>query len=524
MRNLSLRQKLWLPFVFAWLGLLALTLMNAWQTREVQFQARQSALADITDMSLSIISNFERQVASGKTTDEQARISALEQVAAQRYGKDGYVTLVRNDSVVVMHPIRPDLAGKDMSGFKDAKGNSLYVDIASTGASSEGRGFVHYWWPRPGSTDPSPKIGYVVRFKPWNWDLVAGDYVDDIEHAFRAALYRSVGMLVMLGVVISGLTLLVAREIEKSVGGEPSAAAKFALEIAEGDLRREVPVRPNDRRSLIFAIAFMRERLTDILYKIQQATTTIDQASREIAQGNSDLSARTEQQASSLQQTAASMEELTATVKQNADNARQAAEHVITTASTAENGGKVVAQVIDSMRSITASSRKISEIIGVIDGIAFQTNILALNAAVEAARAGEQGRGFAVVAAEVRGLAQRSAAAAKEIKVLINDSVSEVNAGSELVEKAGGTMDEVVQSVQRINAIMQEIASANLEQTAGIEEVNRAVTQMDVMTQQNAAMVEEASAAAAAMAAQVAVLRHTISIFHLSPLESSAGA
>ncbi|WCM94918.1 methyl-accepting chemotaxis protein [Acidovorax sp. NCPPB 2350] len=524
MKKLTLRQKLWLPLVLALMGLLAMTFVNAWQTRTLQYEARQAALADITDMALSLVADYEKQAQAGKMPQEEARRAAMARVAAQRYGKDGYVTLVGADSVIAMHPIKPELDGKNMRSFKDAKGTPLYVNIAATGSSAQGRGFLEYWWPRPGSDTPSPKIGYAVRFKPWNWDLVAGDYVDDIEQTFRTSLYRAAGLLALLGLAISVFTGFMVRDIERSVGGEPAAAAQAALRMAEGDLQATIALHPGDDRSLMHAIGFMRDRLAGILQRIQQATGTIDHAAAEIAQGNADLSRRTEQQASSLQQTASSMEELTATVRQNADNARQAAQYVSSTAQTATQGGDVVQQVVGSMRAISASSRKISEIIGVIDGIAFQTNILALNAAVEAARAGEQGRGFAVVAGEVRNLAQRSASAAREIKTLISESVNEVRSGSDLVEKAGRTMGEVVESVQRISGLMEGIASANAQQTAGIEEVNRAVTQMDEMTQQNAAMVEQASAATAAMASQMSVLRDALAVFRLHEECASARA
>ena len=343
-------------------------------------------------------------------------------------------------------------------------------------------------------------------------DATAGD----IETSYRAskAALTALSLLALL-CAIASIWLLV-RSLLKQLGGEPEYAATIASCIAAGDLTIEIDLKPGDNTSLLFAMRGMRDSLANIAGEVRSGTDTIATASSQIVAGNLDLSSRTEQQASSLEETAASMEELTSTVKQNADNARQANQLAVSASSVALKGGSVVSQVVDTMGAINTSSRKIVDIIGVIDGIAFQTNILALNAAVEAARAGEQGRGFAVVAAEVRTLAQRSAAAAKEIKTLIGDSVDKVAQGSQQVAEAGRTMDEIVDSVKRVTDIMAEITAASQEQTQGIEQINQAITQMDQVTQQNAALVEEAAAAAQSLQEQAVSLTEVVSVFKLS--------
>jgi methyl-accepting chemotaxis protein len=294
-------------------------------------------------------------------------------------------------------------------------------------------------------------------------------------------------------------------------------AVAVAETVAAGDLTHEIVAHTKDETgALLRALRHMNDSLVGIVSEVRGGTDTIATGSREISAGNLDLSARTEQQAGALEETAASMEELTTTVRQNADNARQANQLAITASAVATQGGAVVGEVVSTMGAINASASRIADIIGVIDGIAFQTNILALNAAVEAARAGEQGRGFAVVASEVRNLAQRSAAAAKEIKELITASTANVNAGTKLVDQAGATMEQVVDSIRRVTDIMAEITSATQEQTGGIEQVNSAITQMDQVTQQNAALVEEAAAAASSMQDQAAKLAEVVSVFKLN--------
>ena len=340
------------------------------------------------------------------------------------------------------------------------------------------------------------------------------------EYARAVARYATIRMISIAaigsGLLLAGLLgITLVRSIGRQLGGEPGEAAELARSVAAGDLSVQVRVRQGDATSLMAQLQAMQNSLAKVVGNVRQSSESVATASAQIAQGNNDLSQRTEEQASALEETAASMEQLGATVKQNADNARQANQLALSATTVAVRGGEVVGRVVDTMKGINDSSKKIADIIGVIDGIAFQTNILALNAAVEAARAGEQGRGFAVVASEVRSLAQRSAEAAKEIKGLIGASVEKVEGGSRLVTDAGKTMTEIVSSVQRVSDIIGEITAASAEQSDGIGQINGSVTQLDQMTQQNAALVEESAAAAESLREQAVRLAEVVSTFKL---------
>jgi methyl-accepting chemotaxis protein len=361
-----------------------------------------------------------------------------------------------------------------------------------------------------------PKLTYAQYLPDWDWHVYTGAYIDDIDVVLREHTLEGTAIVLVIGLLLTVLMLALIRNIKRSLGGEPGYAAAVCTQIAAGDLSVPVALRADDRSSLLHAMHTMQGTLTGTVARIQTGIEQINVASRQIAAGNADLSQRTEEQASSLEETASSMEQLTGIVRQNADNARHASTLAGDASTTASQGGEVVARVVSTMGAISDSSRKIVDIIGVIEGIAFQTNILALNAAVEAARAGEQGRGFAVVAGEVRTLAQRSAAAAKEIKSLISESADRVATGSTLVGEAGATMERIVGAIARVTQIMDEISAASAEQSSGIEQVNQAVTQMDQVTQQNAALVEQAAAAAESLEEQAQELTRAVSVFRVA--------
>ena len=338
---------------------------------------------------------------------------------------------------------------------------------------------------------------------------------DDSVQAFNKSLVLFAVLSLMAVIVSFIVALVIARSVARQLGGEPTYAANITRNLASGNLKETISIKANDNNSLLFDIKSMVQHVSDVLTQVQKVATNVRNGTAEIAQGSADLSQRTEEQASALEETASSMEELTGTVKQSAENAGQANRLAGAARAQAEQGGQVVEQAVAAMGAIHQSSKKIADIIGVIDEIAFQTNLLALNAAVEAARAGEQGRGFAVVAGEVRKLAQRSADAAKEIKALITDSVAKVEGGGQLVERSGQTLQEIVVSVKKVSDIVAEMAAASREQASGIEQVNKAILQMDQTTQQNAALVEQTAAASHAMGEQAQHLQQLMAFFKL---------
>src|SRR5579864_1556832 len=449
MIRMSLNRKLWLSLALVWPGMLGGSLWSAVETRSTMLAERKAGMVNLVEAAQGVVNGYYTLSQGGKMTEADAQREALARLSTMRYGESGYLFVMDSKPVVLMHPTLPQMNGKPVGDFKDPDGKLLYVAIVDA-AKASGRGFAEYRGRLPHSETAVPKISYVVRFAPWDWNITSGVFIRDIDTTYYDTLLGHLAVVLVIGAVISLAMIVIIRNVRASLGGEPEHAAQLASGIAKGDLTQVVALRPHDSTSMMSAMSQMQGRLQRTIAEIRRSAESIASATRQIAAGNGDLSQRTEQQAASLQETAASMEQLTATVKQNADNARQASGLANSASDIATKGNDVVSRVIGTMGEINESSHKISDIIGVIEGIAFQTNILALNAAVEAARAGEQGRGFAVVAGEVRSLAQRSATAAKEIKQLIGDSVERVNNGSTLVEQAGTTMGEILQAVRRV--------------------------------------------------------------------------
>jgi methyl-accepting chemotaxis protein len=511
MKNLNIGSRLGVGFAVVLLLLAALTvtaLVRMQTASDLTYRLINTSIKNqrmVAEWSKIIEVNSVRGVASFEITDPVVRAKIEEdlKVDAARSSKlqDDIAGSLRNPAVIeqfkVVRKVRTDYVTTRARAFK------MKADGDMAGAKEV--------FEKEVTPITTAYLAEVKRFASMQIKAADGVGASIIEAYSSTRIF-----LITMGVLAVLMGIGFAWWITRSITGPIRDAVKVAETVAAGDLSSIITAQGRDETGqLMHALKTMNDSLVGIVGQVRSGTDTIATASAEIAAGNQDLSSRTEQQASSLEETASSMEELTSTVKQNADNARQANKLAGDAAGIASRGGAVVAQVVATMGEINTSSKKIVDIISVIDGIAFQTNILALNAAVEAARAGEQGRGFAVVATEVRNLAQRSAAAAKEIKGLIDDSVQKVDVGTDLVDKAGKTMEEIVQSIAFVTSIMSEISNASEEQSAGIEQVNQAISEMDQVTQQNAALVEEASAAAEAMQEQASELAQIVSVFRL---------
>jgi len=475
-------------------GMCIFTAASFVELRASIIDGRTAQLVTAVRSARSIAASYQALAAAGKLPEADAKKQAMDALRGIRYGaasKD-YVYIFSSKFEGVMHPFKTEWDGNNLLGkVKNSHGiDTIEQLITAANTSADGTAFVPGEFPRPGTDVPVPKLQYVTSVKEWGWVVGSGVYMDDVDAAVRTALLKTLAIAGCVFLVIGGLGFVVARSVLGQIGGDPKEAVDAMNEVARGNLA--AMVREPVPGSLLDALAAMIAALRHTVSQVRNTTESI------------------------VQQTAASMEELTGTVAHTAGSAAKANELASSASTAAAKGGKVVDQVVSTMADINVSSKRIGDIIGVIDGIAFQTNILALNAAVEAARAGEQGRGFAVVATEVRSLAKRSADAAKEIKSLIAASVERVESGSALVAQAGATMKDIVTSVQHVSDIIGEITNASSEQSSGIGQVNGAVAQLDQMTQQNAALVEESAAAAESLKEQAKRLSEVVEVFRLA--------
>ena len=508
-----LRHRIYLTVAGALLGVFLVAAFGLYTLHQTLYEGKREQIHKVALLAMGVLQRYQAQEASGALTRAEAQARAVEALTGLHLGDD-YIFVRAGDDRMLVHA-DPSRVGKLDKGSPTTDGR-LSSAVFREGLAREDRFYMVAYVARPGDPAKKPvaKLLGAVRFAPWDWVVGNGVYVDDLDDIFWSNVYRylAIGGLGTALMVMLGWSLV--RSVRVQLGGEPAYAAAVVNQIAAGDLSQAIRV-DGPPASLLASMERMRASLRSIVADVNRGSRSIQLATDEVASGNLDLSNRTEQSAATVEQTSASIQELASHVQQTADAARQASQLAHEASVVASQGGTVVGQVVSTMGAISASSKKINDIISVIDGIAFQTNILALNAAVEAARAGEQGRGFAVVASEVRTLSQRSAQAASEIKSLISSSVTSVESGSVLVQQAGARMEDIVGAVAKLVAMIGDISVSAELQSSGIQEIVKAVAQMDQMTQQNAALVEQGAAASSSLNDQALALNAVVGVFHL---------
>ncbi len=517
-KNFSVAGRLHALAAFSVTSLLMVAGGLLWSAHQAKLEDRRTAVRQTVEVAHAVLQWAQGQQASGQLDQAAAQKVALAAVGQLRYSGQEYFWVHDLAGNMVHHPMKPQLDGKNVLGMKDPQGTFLFREFNTVASASANGGYVAYQWPKPGAKTDAPvdKVSFVKAFAPWGWVIGSGLYVDDLEAVFRQQVAGGLLFVSLVAGLLWWVSARTARDLSRGI----QLAVERAEAIAQGDIAQAQRPHPltqgkDEVARLLQAMQGMGRQLGDTLTRVRDSVDSVAMASHQIAMGNQDLNHRTEQAASRLQHTASSMEQLSATVSNNAQSSASAQQMANQAAEQARRGGDVVSQVVQTMEAIHGSARKITDIITVIDGIAFQTNILALNAAVEAARAGEQGRGFAVVAGEVRTLAQRSAQAAREIKDLIQASTEHVESGAALVHDAGQTMASTVEAVDRVAGLIHDIARATQEQSQGVSSVHGSVSELDGMTQQNASLVEESAAAAASLKDQAEALAKVVGRFRV---------
>lgn len=518
-KNLKIQNKIFLSSCFV-LSLFVIVIFAYFfpKVEEDIVKQKRIKLKEITEVCISMIQDINQEYLGGIITEEEAQSRAIQLIKNIRYGPEGKDYLWINDyhPKMIMHPYVTELNGKDISDYKDPNGKRLFVEMVDV-CKEKGKGYVDYMWQwKDEQNNIVPKISYVEAFEPWGWIIGTGVYIEDVKEEIWALKLSMILVFIAVTAFMLIFFYFIARMISKSF----SQVIGFSNKIAEGDFTERLEVDRQDECGMLArAMNSSVENIEKLITRVIISAQNLAQAIEQITKGNQSLSQRTSEQASSLEEIASTIEEATATIKQNAENAQEANRMSDESLRLGNEGDQVVVEAVASINDISESSKKIGEIISVINEIAFQTNLLALNAAVEAARAGEQGRGFAVVAGEVRNLAQRAGSAAKEIGDLIKDSVGKVDRGTELSNKSGESLKQIVESIKKMGQIISEIAAASEEQRQGINQINIAVSEMDSMTQQNAALVEETASASEEMANQAQELMALMNRFKVKDIE-----
>jgi methyl-accepting chemotaxis protein len=498
---MTVRTRLLLLSLAALIGLLTVALMLLLSLRGNLEEDRRLKTRHLVEVAHGVLAHAHAEEQAGRLDRAAAQRQAMDTLRGLRYEGSEYFWINDLSPRMVMHPLKPELDGKDLSGSKDPAGKALFVAMAEV-VKSQGEGYVDYLWPKPGHDQPVPKISYVKGFQPWGWIVGSGIYLDDVATEFWAQTRWALVLIGGVVAVLVALAIWINVRLLGLLGGEPAELITLVRRFAQGDMTAFAHIKRVAANSLLESIQRMADHLSRTIAEVRGSADSLTSAAGQISSTSQSLSQATSEQAASMEETSASIEQMSASVNQNAENAKLTDDMASKAAKQATEGGAAVRQTVEAMKSIAGK-------IGIVDDIAYQTNLLALNAAIEAARAGEHGKGFAVVAAEVRKLAERSQVAAKEISELAGSSVS-------LAEKAGHLLDEMVPSIQKTSGLVREIEAASGEQSSGITQINTAISQLSQITQQNASASEELAATAEEMSSQSEQLQQLMAFFKLA--------